>query len=219
LTFADSEFEAVSGNNNFSRIIELKNPQMYGNDIEAIQNRLLSLGFIDLGEADGYYDTKTDNVVKKIKTFMGYEEKSGKIDRNLWNFIFNDGNNRFLLNISIVSEYNENLYRKREEINSYGYEEITTITTEMYYSNDNKIKIARESRYWMGYMLYTRKYYFISLVSYFIFEEGPNVISGEYYNVYYMNSNRMYQIKEGVFSQSDFISSFLDEILNENLTF
>jgi len=43
---------------NFSRVLELNARRMNGPDVEALQKRLLYLGFAGVGEADGYTGLK-----------------------------------------------------------------------------------------------------------------------------------------------------------------
>ena len=63
LAFAASSYETRTGSDNFSRIIELRNQRMQGDDITSLQNRLLSLGFAGLGEDDGYVHGETERWV------------------------------------------------------------------------------------------------------------------------------------------------------------
>ena len=73
---------------NFTRIIELTNPRMNGPDVLALQEKLLSLGFSEIGTADGYYGPMTEGVIKNIQTSSHFEI-NGKVDRVLWDHIFN----------------------------------------------------------------------------------------------------------------------------------
>ena len=104
LAFAASSYETRTGSNDFSRIIELRNPRMQGDDITSLQNRLLSLGFTGPGEDDGYYGPMTESVIKDIQSFSTFEQ-DGKIDRPLWDFIFDDRNNGILRSISEIARY------------------------------------------------------------------------------------------------------------------
>lgn len=90
---------------NFTRILELKNPRMNGEDVRHLQNRLLSLKFYQVGEADGYYGPMTEDVIKNIQSLSGFEV-NGNVNRDFWNFIFNNTNLTFLNNISTVLTYN-----------------------------------------------------------------------------------------------------------------
>ena len=71
----------------FNRVIELKNPRMNGLDVLALQKRLFKLSFYELGEADGYYGTMTEGVIKKIQEYYGLSV-TGIVDKELWDLIF-----------------------------------------------------------------------------------------------------------------------------------
>ena len=76
---------------NTPRTIELTNPRMNGDDILELQSRLLSLGFVEIGEADGYYGPLMEEAIKNIQMAYGFEA-NGKVDRALWGFLFLDKN-------------------------------------------------------------------------------------------------------------------------------
>ena len=80
--------ESTATATNFTRVIELKSPRMNGPDVLALQERLLSLGFSEIGTADGYYGPMTEGVIKNIQTSSHFEI-NGKVDRVLWDHIFN----------------------------------------------------------------------------------------------------------------------------------
>jgi len=208
---------------NFSRILEVKNPRMNGQDVLTLQNRLLSAGFTAVGSADGYYGPLTSDVIKNIQIFSGFQP-DGKVNRIFWDFIFNNKNDELLMNISIVSKYNEGQLRKMNA--DYMGHSTEGGNYEIYYSNDRKIKILKLNLYGeMGKVQYIC--HFISNFQYFIMEQNTRYsmpMGGgqwtEERTMYYMNSNRMYAIKDGVISQSNFRASFIDEISKkENLTF
>ncbi|MDR0312899.1 MAG: leucine-rich repeat protein [Treponema sp.] len=60
-----------------------------------------SLGFTEIGEADGYYGPMTETVIKNIQASIGFES-DGKVNRNLLTYIFDDSNASSLRNISNV---------------------------------------------------------------------------------------------------------------------
>lgn len=51
-----------------TRLLQLKNPMMSGNDVKLLQNRLLDLGYNAVGVADGKFGPKTDNAVRSFQT-------------------------------------------------------------------------------------------------------------------------------------------------------
>ena len=89
----------------YTRVIELKNPtRMNGQDVLILQNRLLSLWFDNIGEADGFYGPLVESAIKSIQAFSGFKS-DGKVNKMLWDYIFNNDNTEILRNISIVSTY------------------------------------------------------------------------------------------------------------------
>ena len=82
-----------------TRNIELTNPRMEGEDILDIQNRLLLLGFTEIGDADGYYGPLTVEVIKKIQKFTGFEQ-NGIVNAVLWDFIFQTKNSVLLITVA-----------------------------------------------------------------------------------------------------------------------
>jgi len=79
----------------FNRIIAVVTPRMEGEDVLELQNRLLSLGFGEVGEADGYYGPATEGVIKNIQSLSGFES-NGKVDKTFWDFILDDKNDVYL---------------------------------------------------------------------------------------------------------------------------
>jgi len=122
----------------FSRIIELKNPPMSGQDVLALQNRLLGLRFSEIGDADGYYVQKTGDAIKFINWVLGFRinnpiidtsDFNYKIDKALWDLIFDNKNNRLLTSLSLLKNLFEQdkdyprIEYKGESLNISGLEE------------------------------------------------------------------------------------------------
>ena len=109
----------TDGDINFSRAIELKNPPMSGQDVLYLQNRLLGLGYSKIGDADGYYGQKTGDAIKFINWVLGFRTSNPiidtvdlnyKIDKTLWDLIFDNKNNKLLAGLSLL----KNLYEQDE---------------------------------------------------------------------------------------------------------
>jgi len=150
----------------FSRIIEIKNPRMNGPDIKKIQTVLINYGFKELGEIDSYYGPLTEAVIKNIQYFEGFEQ-NGKIDKNIWDFLFNESNNEILKNISTVTKYNLNELRK-ESSPRMGYS-TEGGEVEKYYT-DNELK--RINLYLNGEMGQVHYYFhYINSNYYFIIKK------------------------------------------------
>lgn len=67
----------------FSRELKLSEPRMHGNDVLDVQNRLLSLGFTEIGEADGWFGPKAEVAVKKYQDYVG-STRNGIVNRRIW---------------------------------------------------------------------------------------------------------------------------------------
>ena len=81
---------SISGGNNYSRILKVTSPLMYGEDIRAVQNKLNSLGY-NAGTADGYYGEGTRTAVINFQTARGLDI-DGEVGTNTWNTLFNTFN-------------------------------------------------------------------------------------------------------------------------------
>ena len=81
---------SISGGNNYSKILKVTSPLMYGEDIRAVQNKLNSLGY-NAGTADGYYGEGTRTAVINFQTARGLDI-DGEVGTNTWNTLFNTFN-------------------------------------------------------------------------------------------------------------------------------
>ena len=71
----------------FSRDLKLTAPRMKGDDVAKVQNQLLSLGFKDIGAADGWFGPKTEKAVKAYQELLGFSQNGG-VDGKLWKAMF-----------------------------------------------------------------------------------------------------------------------------------
>jgi len=110
-----------------SRVIELKDPRMNGNDLYQLQKMLVSYGF-NLGETDGWFGPKTKEAVIQFQEYFGLEQ-NGKVDKLTWNLIFNTVTNdldktkqieTYLDSIKYINTFKESNYDKIE-VELYGY--------------------------------------------------------------------------------------------------
>ena len=126
---------------NYNRIIKLTNPQMNGQDILSLQKRLVQLGFNELSDAKGYYEELTEAAIKNLQFYSGFDP-DGKVDKRLWDFIFNNEKTSFLLHlVSNVLAYNSmELIKTGETL--FEEEDVDTCPyAYLYYSSvDRKVK-------------------------------------------------------------------------------
>jgi peptidoglycan hydrolase-like protein with peptidoglycan-binding domain len=195
---------SVAFSQSFSRTIELRNPRMNGPDISNLQNRLLSLGFSEIGTADGYYGPLAEDLIKNIQTFSGFEI-DGKVNRTLWDYIFNDGNASFLRNIRTILGHNPmRLIKSRDFLNN-GEPIDGVLSAVIYYSaTDGKPKILEYrvgspmNQTSMTCYFIDDNYYFVKYVLYNWALGGPIEEM-----LYLVNGNNRYEIVNGVMGRTD----------------
>jgi len=216
---------------NFTRIIEYKDPPMNGPDVLNLQKRLLSTGFYEIGEADGYYGYLTERVIKNIQAFSGFIS-DGKVNKALWDYIFNNTNSPFLRNISTISteDYMVNNYEKFERTRNLLYDENGGpgdyyVRAFVYYTpTDTKAKII-EFYHGTLYMLRNETGYFVNDNYYFVkyeYRETPYNFSETYgeegeeiEKMFLINNNNVYEIINGVLKRSDYTFDDINDLLSQ----
>ena len=71
----------------FSRNLELKRPMMRGGDVEAVQERLLELGWDEVGRADGIFGSDTAAGIREFQRSSRLAV-DGVVGRNTWTALF-----------------------------------------------------------------------------------------------------------------------------------
>ncbi|MDR2730375.1 MAG: peptidoglycan-binding protein [Treponema sp.] len=228
LIINDENILPIEKTEEFTRVIELRNPYMNGTDIKKLQEKLLSLGFYEPGEADGYYGTITEGIITNIQTFSGFTI-NGKVGKILWDYIFTETNKQFLENISTVLSYNTIELEKSGNIyNNDGLDFI--IEAFVYYSfGDKNVRIVQYNRR-DYYTEISRTYYLINEKYYFVKEEFSDEGSINYLNlegieaavvdrILLFENNIQYEIKNGakVISDTTYIlpiNKTIEDIMN-----
>jgi hypothetical protein len=194
----------------FSRVIELKNPRMNGPDVKALQERLLFLGFSTVGEADGYYGPMTESAVVTINRYLGFcEEKDygsyterieiKTVRRQLWNILFSKNYERILRIISVVSSYDH------DKLSEYGYMTKPSPADENFvrgsiYSDGNVIKII--SKYWqISYFPYVVTYIFFNENILFVFLDVRRLEGIIGTEVHYQDETGTFRLTNGIFEK------------------
>ena len=70
-----------------TRTLSLTSPYMKGDDVLLLQQRLLALGYDELGTADGTFGPKTDQAVRNFQTVNGLAV-DGIVGQTTWNVLF-----------------------------------------------------------------------------------------------------------------------------------
>jgi hypothetical protein len=177
----------LSFSQEFSRIIEMNNNRMYGTDIIKLQTQLEKYGFFEISEIDGYYGPLTESIIKIIQPFLGFEQ-NGKVDNELWDFLFDESNYEILENINIVLKYNINEFIIIRE-NRMGYSTEGGYVEK--YMKDDEIKIIKLHLFGETFQVEIYIYYIMNLNYYFILEKYHRYP----FPIYYL-LNDEYNIKE-----------------------
>jgi peptidoglycan hydrolase-like protein with peptidoglycan-binding domain len=184
--------------------LAMKNPRINGPEVLALQNRLLELQFYELGDADGYYGPMTETVIKKIQDYRGLPA-TGIVDKELWDFIF-DEEYRTILFFSGIQTYNRDNLGRSENLGLgiYGSGDYEDNIFVYYMVKDKKIKIIESLN---GQLMYSIRMtcYFINEndcriefsffgVDYYMEENGFEEEDG---NIYYIINGVLYRDKNG----------------------
>lgn len=219
-------------------IFEITNNKIYSLDVEKLQTLLKNCGFDEIGKIDGYYGMLTENVIKTIQRFLGFEE-NGKVDRKLWDYIFSVENENILKNICTVSKYDRNNFTKTTVDNVDEIQSTEGNHIDRYFQND-EIKIGEiyifgeigKGEYYFYYIDLNNCFLLIKNYSY-----GDHLYSylnkipetGEYvfdekkwkdeltmeYKTFIKMDNKHYQIIEGDIIEIDTYKNFFDIIENK----
>lgn len=92
--FSSSAKPNTSGgtSSGYTRPLQLKSPQMYGEDVKAVQKKLISLGY-SVGTADGYFGPATEREVKKYQKASGLSV-DGSVGPATWKKLMEGSNLR-----------------------------------------------------------------------------------------------------------------------------
>lgn len=184
----------------FSRQLFVSQPRMNGDDVKALQTRLLELGFSGVGVADGYFGSLTEAAVKKMEFFLGFVQ-DGKVDKDLWQALFSKDEITIglLSDIRIAQSMNISAFKKQEEdlegISSEGahlvkhsegnivkyieldiYSEMGKVSYNIYCIDRRKIAVATLFQYPgqfdIDHAIKTNKVYYYADISAYVFING-----------------------------------------------
>jgi peptidoglycan hydrolase-like protein with peptidoglycan-binding domain len=199
----------------FSRIIEVKNPRMNGPDIKKMQTVLINYGFKELGEIDGYYGPLTEAVIKNIQYFLGFEQ-NGKVNKMMWDFLLDESNDVILKNINTIAKYNLNELRK-ESSPRMGYSTEGGQVDKYYMDNELKrinLVLAGEMGQVHYYFYYMNFNYYVMIKKDYRYPSHLfDILKDEKtfwaetiitYETYLEKDNILFQIIDGNFQRTDF---------------
>lgn len=217
---------------------ENENSLIYGNDeIKVLQKRLLFLGFSGLGLADGYYNVKTAEIIKLIKTLLGFKLKdnvepflatidkgrndflkhavTNNIEKQLWDIIFNENYESILKIISIISSYDYDKLLKNDYSIILYLSDGGSISAQ--YANESRIfRIKHYSiklNIDMDYIIYDKDKFFVVETYYLDTEQTTIFMARDNPHPIRTNSYHIvyYQDEKGTFKIVDGIISEIDK--------
>jgi len=71
------------GAQSYKSALKLTSPRMNGPEVQAVQEKLLALGFSKIGVADGWFGPLTKDAVSLFQRFYGYPD-NGIVDSAIW---------------------------------------------------------------------------------------------------------------------------------------
>lgn len=99
MTVKERKCSLLSGNE-YTRLLKITGPLMYGEDIKSVQNKLNSLGY-SIGIADGYYGNMTVNGVRNFQEDNRLDV-DGIVGPKTWNKLFYTSEDNNTCNIKKV---------------------------------------------------------------------------------------------------------------------
>lgn len=196
---------------NYTRKLSLQKQRMNGKDVVELQKKLVSLGFTEVGEADGWFGPKTEAGVKGYQHLYGFEE-NGVFDGTIFDCMYSKN--------PLKLKY-DNAVKK---INSIKFKKLTVKTRDYsghsaeggnltaYLDGRNPIYYQAEINGCSGavnYFLYelssTEE---IFIQEYIIFariyndDELQDIPGSITTSAYYINGNKTYKIENGKFTET-----------------
>lgn len=98
-----SSFSFFAQNVSDKRTLYVKNPRMNGDDVFYIQNKLIEMGFSEIGKPDGKFGPVTEEAVKTFQQLAGFAP-SGHVTEEIYDF-FNTKNSKGIMDM--IAVYNE----------------------------------------------------------------------------------------------------------------
>lgn len=89
---------------NYKRDLEVKKSRLHGDDVVYIQNKLIEMGFTEIGEVDGYYGPMTSGAVKDFQTLIDFDS-TGIVTKMEYEFFSSDYSK---LIMSAIRNWNDN---------------------------------------------------------------------------------------------------------------
>lgn len=195
------------------RTLYVKNPRVYGDDVFYIQNKLIEMGFTEIGKPDGYYTPKTEEAVKMFQLMAGFTP-NGHVTEEIYVF-FNARNAQGIMNM--IASYNEKKdakkVLKKTDYKIPNYPEGQNFTVYGMKKDPSFCSVYIEHNYYVAEMdvfkVSESTYMLVCYESYPDLPDGANLWEHYSYEhitgitVYYLINDRLFISKNGQFESSD----------------
>lgn len=81
--------QLIADSETYTREIKVENPRMNGDDVKAVQQRLLNLDYYEVETSDGWYGPKSANGIKNFQELNGLKQ-TGIVNETTWENLFNN---------------------------------------------------------------------------------------------------------------------------------
>lgn len=200
----------------FSRDLKLTQSRMNGADVTEVQKRLLSLGFAEVGTADGWFGPKTETAVKRYQELLGFTP-SGVVNKALWQVMFQGTGllGKLHADLKTVSSLSPGSYTKKESELSGRSSEGGSVVR---YTDKGVLKMAEIDLYGemgkVSYRVYPVEDRYVVTEARYSYPEPFDLEHAQVeYSAYYYLKSQTYQVKDGAFLDADYDSPGVLEIL------
>ncbi len=206
----------VAFSEDLTRDLKLATPRMNGNDVAALQSRLVELGFASIGTADGWFGPLTDKAVRSYQELIGFE-KDGVVGKQLWEVLFSERGAPGQLNsdIKAINSFTIAKYTKKQT-DVFGRSAEGGSLTQ--YFDNKELKYAEVDLYGESGKVYN-KVYFVgdrSLVvqTYYHYPAPFDVEHAEVeISTFYYQGKSTYELREGSLSKAEYDRSGVMDII------
>lgn len=196
-----------------NRTLYVKKPRMQGEDVLYIQNKLIEMGFSELGVPDGIFDSKTEEAVKTFQIFAGFTP-NGHVTNEIYDF-FHTKNAKAIMDM--INIYNEKKGAKKViKRPDYKIKNIPDDQTFKVYAQNKDASYCSmlvDYDYYRGfldvYKINDSTYMMVYSENYADIPEGANIWEHYSYEqivkttVYYLVNDRLCILRNGLFEDFD----------------
>ncbi len=202
----------------FTRDLKLTQSRMNGPDVTEVQKRLLSLGFAEVGTADGWFGPKTETAVKRYQELLGFAP-SGVVNKALWQVMFQGTGllGKLHADVKLIASLTPASYsRKESDLSGYSAEGGSLVK----YTDKGALKMAEiDLMGEMGkvsYRVYPMEDRYVVTETRYSYPEPFDLEHAEVdYTAYYYQKGKTYQVKDGAFLDADYDAPGVLEMLKK----